>query len=389
MGFYLLSELGLNPVSMSLYAAISISSSVLLNTFFGRLLDRSARGRYLLVLASIAYSCGCLSLLVWPEYSTVLVAGTLWFPIAATATSTAFALAFLEGPQDADSRLSMGSRLKAANSIGWMIGPAAAFGVNGSFGSAAVFTVLFYAGVAWGILTLAATSLGAHPSMRIRETKKLDEPLQTRPPSNALLAGLVVCALFSAAHALCSVALPLYITKELSLPSYVPGAAFSVKVFAELIVIILTPAAIRAFGIEATLFTAGATSIAAFSVFLTAGSVPTVLAGAAIEGCFYGLFSAASLPYVQRLSDGRHGKNTARYMNSIVIGSLIASPAVGLVAQWSSFSFAIALAAAVVTCAIAILAIESRSPRPMGMIGTKFPSAMHAESRLSEAQKEE
>ncbi|WP_327210784.1 hypothetical protein [Rhizobium leguminosarum] len=358
MGFYVLSELGMTPMFMSGYAAISIPISILTTTIFGRLIDRSVHGGALLTLSSLAYMCGCLSLMVRPEYSTVLLAGVAWFPVASAATSTTFALAFHNVAQGSDDRLSTGSRLKAANSIGWMIGPAAAFGIHGMFGSPVVFATLFGAGVVWGVLILTTVVL--------RGTARIQTPTArpaVRRPSPAIVTGLLVCGLFSAAHSLCSVALPLYVTQELALPSYAPGAAFTVKVFAELVVITLTPGVIRTFGVEAALFASGTASIAAFAIFLTAGSVPAVLAGAVVEGCYYGLFSATSLSYMQGLSDSRHGTNTARYMNSVVIGSLVASPTVGLVAQWSNFGVAIALAAAVMTGALIILAFASRSHR--------------------------
>lgn len=360
ISFFIISKLGYDPIFSSIYSIISMSISIFLNYIFGIWLDKGFGGLSLLVVSVTFYMCGCLALVFQPGYPTVIFVGVLCFPVASAATSTTFALAFRDAARDQYDRSATSAGLRAANSIGWMIGPAATFGMHSALGSQAVFEMLLTLGVVWGVSVLVLAPRKVETGSSERDAAKVKEPDHKR--NRALLTGMSIVALFSAGHSLCSSALPLYLTQELALPTYLPGLAFSVKVLAELVLVMQTPRLIRLIGQRASLYASGATALVAFAIFLVADSVPTVLLGSFVEGSYYGVFSATSLTYIQSLSNGKSGSTTAHYVNSLLLGSLFATPMVGVIAQWSSFGRAISFAAATIACGLVLL-LASRSTR--------------------------
>jgi SET family sugar efflux transporter-like MFS transporter len=107
--------------------------------------------------------------------------------------------------------------------------------------------------------------------------------------------------------------------------------------------------------VQNALVCAAIIAICAFTVLANVHNLPQLIAGAALEGLYYGVFAAVGLFYVQSLAQGRMGRATSLYMNSLFLGGLIASPVMGMVAQFYSFRTVIQLASFWVIAALLIL----------------------------------
>jgi SET family sugar efflux transporter-like MFS transporter len=159
-----------------------------------------------------------------------------------------------------------------------------------------------------------------------------------------LLLAAGVCLAFAMAHSMSMSALPLYYIREAGLPAYAPGISLSVKTLVEIAAILATPLMMAWLGARNALRLAAVLAVAAFVVLSRVTTLPQLVFGAALEGLYYGIFAAIGLTYMQDFARGRLARATSLYMNSLFVGGVLASPMMGLVAQFVSFGAAIQLA---------------------------------------------
>ncbi|WP_241557842.1 MFS transporter [Falsirhodobacter deserti] len=160
-----------------------------------------------------------------------------------------------------------------------------------------------------------------------------------------MAAAFVFC--LSSAHSLTFSALPLFYVQEVGLPGYAPGTAFSVKTLVEIFAIFTTPVIVARFGLKGPLI--GVALLAAVTILLLSEvrTYPQMLAGAALEGLYYGLYASIGLTFVQSFSPDRPAQATALYWNALKVSGILAGPATGLIAQAYDFQTVIRVASAV------------------------------------------
>lgn len=93
----------------------------------------------------------------------------------------------------------------------------------------------------------------------------------------------------------------------------------------------------------------------AFLILMNVASLSWMVVGAMFEGLYYGLFAGVGMTYVQNLSGGKVATGTALYMNSLILGSVVAGPIIGLLGEWANFRTAIKLSLLGVVIALLVL----------------------------------
>lgn len=336
MGVFIVETLGKSPLHISVYATIVIVFTLIANRWFGARIDAGARVAPLLLVACCAYLIAAGAMRVAPNYVVLLLVTAPMMAIANTAVTTMYSFGRTSADRFGWEVAGYNAKLRAITSLGWMVAPALAFSVAGAFGASAVFTLGLGFGVAWGICWLVFM-----PKSFQGDVAPIKPP-SARAAPDGIWAAVLVCFLFSVAHAIGAGAIALYVLQERGLPPATPGLMLSAKTFAEIIVILASPWLISKMGTERLLIVAALGALAVYNLMAMTGRQELLVLLGLLEGGYYGTFAAAGLSFVQSFAAGRMGRATALYMNSLFVGALLGSPVMGLLASFESFSTALA-----------------------------------------------
>lgn len=362
MGFFLVEGLGFDPWVISVYAGAVAVIVVLLNNRFARAMDSGVPAFRMVGIAAVGSLVAAGSLAVAPILPVVLSLGVVGFGAGSSALSTMFALGTVVEGRGGIKTTTFNAYMRATTSTAWMIGPAASFLIAHRFAETVVFDVVAVVVLAWIALWLTVTPRGASPVQKTAEINEEDDDaiFQANTSDMALwIAGAFIGCL-SAAHFLTFTALRLFFVREVGLPGYAPGNAFSVKTAVEIVAIACTPILIARFGIRQSLT---GTAVLAVGAILYLASVETygqMIVGAALEGLYYGLFSTLAIGWVQSLAPDRPAQATAVYWNATMTTSVLAGPAAGLIAQGYDFRSAVLAGAGIAAIAFAVIAVGGR-----------------------------
>ncbi|MEM9585588.1 MAG: MFS transporter [Pseudomonadota bacterium] len=354
MGFYIVDGLDQEPWSISLYTGLFALAVISANRTFAKRIDQGANPFPMIGFAAAGYVVAAIALSLSPDFLTVITVGVIGLGIGSSSMSTMFSVGGVIADRKAIKRSTFNAYMRATTSTAWMIGPALSFTVADQAGPEIVFQVASAIALLWLCLWwwTAPRDAAVQPA--------LDAQLNTgQKSSNAeLWKAILFVFCLALAHSLTFSALPIFFVREVGLPGYAPGAAFSLKTFLELFAIFSTPFLIARFGLRTSLFGTALLVIVAILVLATVQSLPHMLIGAALEGFYFGLFSTLAISFVQSLSEDRSAYATAMYWNTMMITLVIAGPAAGLIAQVSDFQTVIFSAS---TFAIASAIIFGRS----------------------------
>ncbi|MGO7319392.1 MFS transporter [Rhizobium ruizarguesonis] len=174
--------------------------------------------------------------------------GVLGFGLSSSAVSTMFSVGAVVAERGKITRSRSNAFLRATTSTAWMIGPAVAFLFSERFGDAAVFKLALALALCWALMwwMIIPRDMTLRPKTGSVHTSSAQKPIGLW-----LAAAFVFC--LSSAHSLTFSALPLFYVREVGLPGYAPGTAFSMKTFVEVFAIFTTPMIISRFGLEGPL----------------------------------------------------------------------------------------------------------------------------------------
>ena len=351
MGYFLVEGLGHQPWVIGVYSVIAVCLTLTANGQFSRRIDDGARVFPLIGFAAAGYAIATLSLSLSPRLWTVLTLGVLGFGISSSAVSTMFSLGGSLAERHGIERSSFNAYMRATTSTAWMVGPAASFLIADQVSAEAVFVVGFVMSVLWLALWWATlprdVTAGAKPVAA------------STGDANGASGGLWLAVAFifslSSAHALTFSSLPLFYVQEVGLPGFAPGMAFSVKTFVEVLAIFATPMIIARFGIRNALLATTALAVVTIQILASVQTFPQMVAGAALEGLYYGLYASLGISYVQSFAPDRPARATAIYWNTLMVSGLLAGPAVGVIAQAYDFQTVVRVASGAALGAVVVL----------------------------------
>lgn len=378
MAVHIVETLGREPWEISLYAVPTLLLTVLVNRQFGEWIDAGVRVAPLILASIVAFAVAVVSVLLWPGFGALLWVAAPCFAVGNAAVTAMYGFGRAYAEREGLDVTRYNSLLRAMTSLGWMIAPAAAFTLASVAGDRSVFWLALALCAVWGLLWWRVMPKdfcvvperpedAGHPAP-VPEPVPLEAgaaaagigilsaaPAARRRHNLPLLWGAGVCLAFAMAHSMSTAALPLFYLREAGLPGYAPGLSLSVKTALEIVAILSTPAIIARLGVRNALRIAALLSICAFFVLSRVTTLPGLVFGAALEGAYYGTFAAVGMTYMQGFARGRYARATSLYMNSLFVGSLLASPLMGLTAQVASFGLAVQLATVWSVLAFAIL----------------------------------
>lgn len=365
MPWYIVTVLEQPPVSLTLYSSVFLVVSILANRFFGRRLDSGSNPAVIIRLTMLAMAAGSAIAALFADFWILVLFVTLCYGIGGGFIAAMYTIGRSEAGQQDWHIHHYNALLRAAVSTGWMVGPALAFGVASIWPA----TWVFCGATATALLGF----VGSFVCLPARQQIVADKPAETEPDAarqvswNLRLAA-AVCFLFAIAHILCTSTLPLFYTIERGLPDYAPGLSFSVKTLMEIVFIMLSPALLARYNPRHLLAGTALLAMAAFAVLSQVDSLAGLVLGAAMEGSYYGLFAGIGIGFMQSFANGRLGMTTSLYMNSLLAGSIIAGPAIGLIGQYASFQASILAAAGGAGLALVLLLAWPKSLRTGHMV---------------------
>ena len=356
IGYYLVSGLHQPPWMFSVYSGLVVVLAVTANRLFGRRIDAGRRVFPLAGIPAAGFTLASLAAALAPGLWIVMTLGVLGFGIAATASSTMFSLGGHIAAGSGVPRERANATMRATMSAAWILGPATSFLLASRFGPQVVFQGATLLGLVWLALWLRVLPRAITAPAPLARAQLL-------PGDNGLwlAAGFVFC--LGAAHALVYAALPLFLTQEVGLPDYAPGAAFSVKTMVEVVAIFSSPWLIARFGLRLPLLGIAVLAVVANQVMAEVASLSQMVLASALEGLYFGLFASLGVSYVQGFARDRPAQATAVYWNTMMISGLAGMPAAGLIAQFWDFRTAILVASGVAALSILVLALGSRRGR--------------------------
>lgn len=357
MSVYIVQTLGKDPWMIALYTMVTLVLTLIVNRQYGEWIDAGNRVSLLILTSIIAFTLAITSILLLPNYWLLVIFVSPCFAVANAAVSTMYSFGRLHAEREGLNIPRYNSYLRSMTSLGWMIAPAITFIIAGAFDAWAVFKfALVLSGIWmffwWWIMPKDFTN--AHTS-----EKPLATIATTKTEKKALWLAAGVCLAFAMAHTMTMTALPLFYLQEVNLPTFAPGLSFTVKTAIEIIAILLSPLIMAHLGARVALVTAALLAICAFYVLSNVTTIQGLIFGAALEGLYYGTFAAVGLTFVQDFANGRMARATSLYMNSLFMGGLIASPLMGLTAQFFSFQMSIQLSSLWAVAAILLLTYMS------------------------------
>ncbi len=333
MGYYLIEGLEQEPWTISAYAGLSCCIVILANRFFARQMDRGANPFLMVGIAVSGFAMASVALSMSPTFWTVVTFGAIGFGVGSSAMSTKFALGGIIADRHDVKRSTFNAYMRATTSTSWMIGPALSFTTADQWGPSVVFDVFCVVALIWSGLWWWAT-----PRDAASRPQTTAQSRATKPKSKfEMQVAVVFVFCLTLAHSLTFSALPIFFVKEIGLPGYAPGTAFSLKTLVELCAILSSPFLIARFGLRISLLGTAMLAVVSILVLAKVQSYPHMLFGAALEGLYYGLFSTLAISFVQSLSKDRPAYATAVYWNTVMATLIIAGPLAGLIAQVFDF----------------------------------------------------
>ncbi len=361
MGFFIVDGLGRDPWEISIYVGIVTTLSLLVNRTFGGGFDKGAKVRPLVGISVSAFLIATLTLSLYPTYWIIIGFVSLCFSLSSGSTAIMYSFGRAYAAEQGLPATQYNSYLRTMTSLGWMFGPALSFSIASQWGS----QVVFITAASLGILWLLAWGLAIPKSFCIAPSAK-SNTLQTSHDqafNKGLWLAVTACFFFSIAHILTSSALPLFFTQEAGLPTFTPGLSFTIKCLMEVIAILIAPTLIQKVGVRITLYFAALIAMPTFYILSQVDTIAHLIIGSALEGLYYGIFAGVSITFVQSFANGRMGRATSLYMNSLLLGGMLGNVSMGLIASSFSYKTAIQLSLISVACALVILVLSRRSDR--------------------------
>lgn len=360
MGFYIIQSLGQAPWSISLYTGVFALVVILSNRVFAQHMDQGANPFAMIGIAASGYFLAAAALSLSPGFLTIVTIGVVGFGVGSSAMSTMFSLGGVIADRADIMRSTFNAYMRATTSTSWMIGPALSFTVADRFGVEMVFQIALALSLLW--LSLWWWTAPRDAATPPKTNSNPDTEKAAHNPALRMAILFVFC--LAMAHSLTFSALPIFFVREVGLPGYAPGAAFSTKTFIELFAIFSTPFLIARFGLRNSLIGAAILAIIAILVLATVTTFGHMIVGAALEGFYFGLFSTLAISFVQSLSKDRPAYATAMYWNTMMVTLVVAGPAAGFIAQIYNFQTVIFTGAACAVLSTIILGWDIYQRRP-------------------------
>jgi SET family sugar efflux transporter-like MFS transporter len=231
--------------------------------------------------------------------------------------------------------------MRASVSVAWVFGPPLAFVMKQTFG----FNTTFLLAAICAGITLLLVAFFIDPQMSQSTADQPPKTLLTPTPPpqrswlkvpGALLFLAATMLAFSTNHMYVT-AMPLYVSKELLIDSTWMGYLMGVAAFVEIPVMIVAAKLSDRYGIKPLLMVGFLSGMLFFAGISHTTELWLMFVLQLFNGIFIGIIACLGMVFMQNLMPQQLGLATTLFNNAVQLGMLLASLAVGLVAQYHSY----------------------------------------------------
>ncbi|GID60372.1 putative sugar efflux transporter [Actinoplanes couchii] len=354
---YVTEVAGFGPLETGVFVSIHGIGGILTSWLAGRAFDRRPSRRF----AAAAMFSGAAALALMTVVTSfpllVLIAFTLLGALVA-AFPQLFALARVilgDGPAGRRSA----PLLRSAWSLAWAVGPLLGTAVLASRGFQAIprtAAVLIAVAATWLLLMVPA------PADRSPQHPGTEPEVRLAPRATFLLTTGVT--LFFAAMFAGSMVLPLYVTRDLHLPTTTVGVLFSVCAVVEVLTALALAAIPAGVSQRLIILTGMVCFTLFFAVTILARDVPLLIAGQIARGTGIAVVGAAGIRWFQDAMAPATGRATTLFANATTAGMVLSGVMAGGALALLGYTGTLLLCTALTIAAAAVFAAGStRSPQ--------------------------
>ncbi|GGK95190.1 sugar efflux transporter [Mangrovihabitans endophyticus] len=355
LALFLTTEVEAGPLQVTGLLIAAPLAGVVSSTLIGRISDRGAVRRRIIITAAAAGVIGT---------SLTSVIRSYWILLLLTVTATAvanalfpqtFAYARQVLQRNSPARAAMGiSALRTVFSIAWVAGPPMAAvileagGFRLVYGTAAVFYALsLLVGVVW------LRELGPPERPRPTGPTGSDAPDASWP---VLLFTSIGFILLQTPLTLAVQALPLYVSRDLGGEVSDSGLVLGLCAALEIPLMLGFGALSTRVPARVLILAGGACGVAYYALASASHAVGMLLAAQIVNATFIAAVTGLGISYVQDMLPGRPGQATTLFTNAFPLGAMLAGPLFGL-AQHFGFRLAFVLCTGLAAAGLALLVV--------------------------------
>ncbi|BEP16608.1 sugar efflux transporter [Acidothermaceae bacterium B102] len=331
LSLFLTSAVHAGPVELSVFLLAQPLSGIVVSTVLGRLSDGRVARRRVLMVCAVA---GCTSASLF----SVLRSYWLLLVLACTVTSVAGALmpqgfAYARAVLGDDPSAPMVTNtLRTFFSLSWVAGPplASLLLTTGGFATLYVCSAVLYAVVLAVVVLWLAEPAVATP--RTKETTDVAAP--SAGARRSLWMTLAALVLLQSAISLNVQAIPLLVRHELHANVGSAGIVLGVCAALEIPAMLGFGALSTRVPLQVLVRIGPLFGIAYYALASLAGQVWQLGAAQLLDACFIAVIQGLAISYVQELLPFQPGRASTLYSNTFPCGAILASPLLGLGAEF-------------------------------------------------------
>jgi SET family sugar efflux transporter-like MFS transporter len=348
----------MTPLTLGVFMSLLAVSSIGVSLQMGRVSDRLASRKPVVLIAVLAALLGYVLLTTTTSYLALCLICMVFLGTGAASFPQLFAFARSQlgdvAPKAAEHGL---TTLRSIFSLAWVVGPGVGALVVSGLGFRGLFlvTALLYALA--GVVVLSS-GRGRGRSRRVAAPiAAVPRPSGPPPPLALIVASFV---LYGASLSMGSIALPLYVTKVLHGSTGDVGLLIGVCALLEIPVMLSFVFLPRRFSNQTLVIFAFGLFVLYFALTWAARGLPLLLLAQGVRAVVIGVAASLGMAYFHDLLPGRVGVATTLFVNTTSAGSMVAGLVSGAFAQVFGYRSVFLLCAGLTVAAWALLLFASR-----------------------------
>jgi SET family sugar efflux transporter-like MFS transporter len=324
-------EAGLAPLQVGILSSAIALGGIAASAYLGRRFDQRPTRAF----AIIVCAAGAFGYFLMPQASVfivLLLVGLTLVGVVGAGYPQLFSLAAVvvaDGNQQRAAPL-----LRSGWSLAWAVGPLVGAALLALQGYVALF------GASAIALLLTAAVIAAVPSPRYTHgpvaatAREADAGTPGSPGGRTIASAtvsmmLVHCAMFAG-----SLALPLYVTRDLQRPDGEVGLLFSACALVEIAAAVALVWLLPRIPVYRLVLSGIALFVVYFMMTVAAEGLPFLLVAQIARGCAIAAVGSAGIQYFQAIGRRGVGSSTALFSNAVSAGSLLSGLLAGALMQW-------------------------------------------------------
>ncbi|MGO1297679.1 MAG: sugar efflux transporter [Vibrio sp.] len=345
MTLYLVNGLHIEPGLIGVYTIITSGMTVLLSQGLTALIDKGVSPKLLIMLSLLGIIAGSAGFALSSNFWHVLIVGSLIMPLASS--SIPLILTVIRRFADATGKSStkLNSQMRSSVSLLWVVGPPIAFFSVDKIG----FRSNFYlsAAVAIAVLLLVVSQL-RDPQLPPKSDD--DQRLPALPPVVWWLGGIMLLA--NMANSIYISSMPLFVTKDMGLSSAYPGVFFGLTAAVEIPFMLNVASWSNKYGKLPMIRLGFVFGMLFYLGMFFTDTLWICIALQLVNGLFFGIFAGLGITVMQDYAPETIGKASAFYTNSMLVGTMLGTSLMGVIAQYYGFKAPLILSLAMLGCAL-------------------------------------